>query len=515
MRDPALAYGLAAAIFVPLAYLAAAFGVEWIDPAPSMELNVYATAVRAVLFVLAALVPVLAAAYRRQAGQPRAQQLAGGLFVGAFAGLLVLPLRAPEPPIKPQSAPTLRRSSALPSTPLAPLLFIGIDAGNWRTLAPVLARGETPTFSRFVADGLSGDVSAMWPPYWSAPAWAAILTGLPPSETGIYEDLAAQVPGLPEFQVPLVVNFVLDPLVASTFLLAQTGIIRLTPPTRHALHRPPFWESFSRAGLKTAVVRFRFTYPAAGQTDYVVSDYVGEDLWQWVGVRQQTGTGAVWPPAEAERLLAPFLRPIVAGDFAPLLARRDRPKPYDATEHPLDVLEIALRIDQQTIWAARDLLRVHPDISAMAIYLGSFDSICHAFWQYRFPEDFPEQPPDAADIAELGVVIDLYWKFLDRAVAELVAAFPRRPNTVIIADHGAESIHHHLLWKGWHSASGGIFLAAGPAVPHREDRLAVSYFDVVPTLAELAGFEVPAGSKGVSLLRRAGATVRGRPLSGD
>jgi hypothetical protein len=512
MRDPPLAYGLGGAFFVPVSYLATALGVEWINPGPRMAFRTYAAVVQPSFFVLAVLGPLLVALYRRHAGRDRVPLLNRALLVAALAGLFCLPLRVPAPLATADTTPIVLRASTSRIGPTTPLLFVGIDAGNWRTLQPLLQRGETPALARFVTSGLHGEVSAIWPPYWSAPAWAAILTGRPQSQTGIYEDLAAEVPGLPALQMPLGLDFVLDPVVASAFLLVPSGLIQLTPPKRQALRQPPFWELFSRAGMKTAVVRFRFTYPASGETDYVVSDSVGADLWQWLGVREHTGAGAVWPPNEAARLLAPFSRPLVAGAFAQLLAQRDRPKPYDAMKHPIEVLEIALRIDQQTLWAARDLLYMHPDVSAMAIYLGSFDSICHAFWQYRFPADFPEQPPDPIDVADFRDVIDLYWKFLDGAVADLIAAFPRPPNTVIVADHGVESIHTNPLWKGWHSARGGIFLAAGPDVPHREDILPVSYFDVVPTLAELAGFEPPAGLLGASLLRPTTATARVQAL---
>ena len=501
MHDPPLAYGLGAALLVPLSYLLAAVAVEKIYPAPSVELDLSSAAAQPIVPLLAALGPSLWIAYRRLAGRGSARRLAHGLAVAAVAGLASLPLRAGKvAPIAaadpPAAAP--RRDGATH----APLLFVGIDGGNWRTLRPALERGELPTLASVEARGLHGEVAAIWPPYWSAPAWAAIVTGRPRRETGIYEDLTAEVPGLPPFEVPLVVNFALDPLVASAFFLAQGNVIHLAHARREALRRPPFWETFSRAGIETAVVRFRFTYPAGGRADYVISDRVGEDLWQWAGVHSDLGPGAVWPAAEAPQLTAPFARPFVAGDFAELLGRSDRAIPRGAAKDPVEALAIALRIDQQTLWASEALLAAHPRIAAMAVYLGGFDSVCHAFWQYRFPGEFPDDPPDAADVAALGGVIERYWQFLDRGIAELVAAVPEAPNVVLVADHGVEAIHTNPLWKGWHSARGGIFLAAGPDVPRGTDALAVSYFDVLPTLSELVGLTPASGGNGTSLLHR-------------
>src|SRR5206468_8296375 len=107
----------------------------------------------------------------------------------------------------------------------------------------------------------------------------------------------------------------------------------------------------------------------------------------------------------------------------------------------------------------------------------------------------------AADVRDLGPVIDRYLGFLDRELADLLAAFRRAPNVMIVADHGSEAIYNHSIWRGWHSRHGGVFLAAGPDVPHRPGEIHVSYFDVLPTLTDLAGFEPLHGEGGTSLRR--------------
>jgi hypothetical protein len=47
------------------------------------------------------------------------------------------------------------------------------------------------------------------------------------------------------------------------------------------LRRDPFWQMATRAGARTAVVRFSFTYPARGEASYIVSDRAGSDKEQW------------------------------------------------------------------------------------------------------------------------------------------------------------------------------------------------------------------------------------------
>jgi arylsulfatase A-like enzyme len=90
---------------------------------------------------------------------------------------------------------------------------------------------------------------------------------------------------------------------------------------------------------------------------------------------------------------------------------------------------------------------------------------------------------------------------LDAQLARLIAAFPTAPNVLVVSDHGQEAAAASTmsLWKGWHS-SRGVFMAAGPDIGARHDDLAVSYFDIVPTMLDLLSFEMPSDLSGGSLL---------------
>ena len=70
-------------------------------------------------------------------------------------------------------------------------------------------------------------------------------------------------------------------------------------------------------------------------------------------------------------------------------------------------------------------MAARPDLRFLGVYLGGFDNICHAMWQYRFPEQYGADPPPPADVTEFHAVIDRYLEFLDASVARLTAAFPR------------------------------------------------------------------------------------------
>ena len=169
--------------------------------------------------------------------------------------------------------------------------------------------------------------------------------------------------------------------------------------------------------------------------------------------------------------------------------------------NPINVLGIAVEIDRRTLESAERLIHVRPDLPVLAVYLPGFDKVCHAFWQYRFPEDYGQMRPAAEDSAELGPVVDRYLAFVDRTLGRLTAAYSQAPNVIVVSDHGFEANLTHPMWKGWHSAR-GILIAAGPSFPHRDVPLAVSYYDIVPTVTDVTGFAAPAGMRGSSLPQR-------------
>jgi predicted AlkP superfamily phosphohydrolase/phosphomutase len=381
-----------------------------------------------------------------------------------------------------------------------PLLVIGLDGGNWRTLDPLIAENRVPTFARIAATGVQGDVAALWPPYWSTPAWGAILTGHTDEEVGVHEDLAATVRGLPPFELPLTLDLALNPIFLVELGLIHENVIEPTPVPRTQLRRAPIWERLSRAGAKTAVVRFPFTYPANGQADYVVSNRVVTDLWDLMGVEPGLREALVSPQGAADRLLAPF-----TGENTPdeaelrrILPDSNWPKPSDAIVNPVDVVRRVLGIGDRMFAVAEALVRDDPGLEVVMLHVTDFDNICHSFWQYRFPEDFKSAPPAKADADALGPVVDRYLEHLDRRLASLIAAFPTPPNVIVVADHGEEAATTSTLWKGWHSKT-GLFLAAGPDIDYRTTRLQVSYYDIVPTMLDLLNFEHASDLRGVSI----------------
>src|SRR2546422_4740480 len=126
---------------------------------------------------------------------------------------------------------------------------------------------------------------------------------------------------------------------------------------------------------------------------------------------------------------------------------------------------MAAEIDRRTLEAAERLIRLRPNLPVLAVYLPGFDKVCHAFWQYRFPEAYGDGRPAAEDIAELGPVVDRYLAFVDRSLGRLIAAYGTTPNVIVVSDHGFEANTTHPMWRGWANRPGKPDAPGAPVPP--------------------------------------------------
>jgi hypothetical protein len=492
-RAPRLAVAFISLAAVPCIYFALSLVIESLKFGRVVSADITQRPMQIAIGASIAAIVGMFVLYQRLASRPawcdgrRARIAAVGALV---LGCVALPIRVPAVDrILETQAPTLvRRSNVSP----APLLVIGLDGGNWATLRPVLESGRAPTLDRILRTGQYGEIEALWPPYWSGPAWAAVVTGHGPEITGVSEDLAATAPGLPSFELPLELNVRLNPLFAIELALLQNGIMQGIPMPRAQLKRAPVWERVADAGGQVAVVRFPFTYPATRADMTVVSNIVSNDLWGFLSGRGIDSSRLVSPASVAAPVLDRFAAaadgdsPALRTIFPPYTW----PHPANTPEHPIPVLGRVFDVNEKTFDAAEFILARQPNFDLFMLHVSSLDNIYHAFWKFRFPQQFPERI-DPSDIQALGGVVDRYIEYLDGRIQRIVALMPREPNVIVVADHGHEASLNHALWSGWHGQFGS-FAAAGPDIPRRSDPLKVSYFSIAPLILELLGFARPA-----------------------
>jgi len=423
--------------------------------------------------------------------RPPIQLLTGSLLLSTVLMVARLPGEAPALP------PSIPATPGMPTpgnAEIHPLLFVGLDGGTWPAFDGMIAADKLPALKSLLAAGTRGEIEAKWPPFWSSVAWAALVTGQPRDEVGVYEDLSIEAPGLPLFQAPLKVSYWACPLIGVRRALVDAGVIRLRVPPRDALRRPPFWEVLTLSGRPTAIVRMPFSYPAGtDRAAVVVSDWVGVD-WQVLGVTMDGPGPLVAPSDEAPRLLAKFAGTSSSGqDLLATLFPGGFPALSKTGQAALEEVSRGFTLDSQTLAAAMDIAVTHPGMN-IALYLGGWDTANHALWRYRPEEAGPAGDAEVrADAAALNGVLERYLIFLDRSLQQLQSAFASRPNVVLVSDHGFS--------HDWHDKH-AMFLAAGPDVPFNGQPQNLTYFDVVPTLLDLQGLEKQPGLSGHSILER-------------
>ncbi|WP_254862654.1 alkaline phosphatase family protein [Halovivax gelatinilyticus] len=118
-----------------------------------------------------------------------------------------------------------------PATDEGPeLLLVGLDAGCFSVIDPLVEAGSVPTLDRLLSAGVSASLESQIPP-WTASAWPSLFTGMNPGKHGVFDFLAFE-------------GYDWD-VVNATHVRAR-----------------PVWELLSDHGYTSVVVNVPVTHPA-------------------------------------------------------------------------------------------------------------------------------------------------------------------------------------------------------------------------------------------------------------
>jgi hypothetical protein len=313
--------------------------------------------------------------------------------VGAVALLGAMALmRTLAPVAAPESAPP-------PALTVVPTgvraVLIAIDGVDVPTLTRLRASGGLPTFDRLASGASVGlAVSADRDP---AQVWTTLATGQPPERHGIRALEGRQLAG--------VEGRVGADSPGMSMLTTATDLLRLTRPTIASGEErrvPGLWEVAASAGLRTAVVHWWATWPAADTLGTVLSDRAILRLEQGGELAAEIAPAAIYSPllasssARAARIseMAASATAELSPEIAAIIERSAR---LDAT-----VLDLAI----DPTLGPQDLL---------VVYLPGLDIAQHAL--------FPAAPGDTlapAAAAERVRALEGYYAFLDGALRATV-----------------------------------------------------------------------------------------------
>jgi len=396
-RRAAIAAGLMVAA-VCLAYLTLWWRAAVPPDAWAMQAVVLAVAA-AISVLIGHVVTISVLAYLARlglAGLPVGSPLSSWRAVvpaGAVAliGAMVL-IRTLAPVAAPESAPP-------PALTVVPTgvraVVVAIDGVDVSTLTRLRASGGLPTFDRLVSGASVGlAVSTDRDP---AQVWTTLATGQPPERHGIRALEGRQLAG--------VEGRVGADSPGMSMLTTATDLLRLTRPTIASGEErrvPSFWEVAASAGLRTAVVHWWATWPAAGTLGTVLSDRAILRLEQGGELAAEIAPASIYPSLLASASVRMARVNEVAASAALGLS------PEIAA-----IIERSARLDATVLDLATDSTVGSQDL--LVVYLPGLDIAQHAL--------FPAAPSDTlapAAAAERVRALEGYYAFLDGALGRTV-----------------------------------------------------------------------------------------------
>jgi len=348
--------------------------------------------------------------------------------------------------------------------PRARVLLIGVDAGEWDVLGPLLDDGRCPNLARMRDQGSSGKLRSLEPLTKSPIIWASIATGKVPQKHGILDFFVKQKEQ-EHTRTPV----------------AGEGE---TPATSNLWRAQTIWQILGSLGHTVGVVGWWTTWPARPVNGVLVSDYVQYD----------TGT---WPKKNSGRTYPDSLDPLVD---------RLRVKPENVSwaelfqfVPPIDTTKVTRRqqdLLQNLKWIyAADMTfyrvglelyrRKHPDF--FTVYFRGVDEVSHVYWDVDVPGGAGFSPPlSEAEVNWLHHIIPNYYVFTDRLIGDFLKEAPRGTDVIVNSDHGFGGGGRGVMA---HKLDGMIFMM-GPHVVKGGNISGATVLDVTPTILAMFGLPV-------------------------
>ncbi len=338
---------------------------------------------------------------------------------------------------------------------------MGWDAADWKIIQPLLDRGEMPVLARVIEGGVMGNLASIRP-MLSPMLWNSIATGKRPYQHGVHGFTEVD----PELRQPV--------LVSSASRRCRA-----------------VWDILDAHGLKTHVVGWFATHPAAGVEGSVcVSDRFASPAPEIPGAPWPLPRGAVSPAALSDLLADLRVRPEeITGDVLRLLVPR-LAEVNQERDKRLHGLAIHLA-ECFSIHAAATHLLEHEPWDFAAVYYRTIDWVCHDFMSFH--------PPRMAEVweSEFEIYRDVVantYRLHDALLGRLLGLAGEDVTVLVVSDHGFQSDHLRPAFTpdvpagiaAWHRPT-GVLAMRGPGL--RQDELihGASLLDVTPTVLALYG----------------------------
>jgi predicted AlkP superfamily phosphohydrolase/phosphomutase len=348
--------------------------------------------------------------------------------------------------------------------PRSKVLLIGVDAGEWDVLGPLLDQKKVPNFARLRDEGAAGRLRSLEPLTKSPIIWASIATGKVPSKHGVsdfFVKRSAQER-------------------ARDRARGDSAATRDEAPATSNLWRArPIWEIVGSLGRKVGVVGWWTTWPAQPVNGVLVSDYVQYDFGSWPARdSRRTYPESLDSLAKALRRAPESVSWAELFQFVPAIDTTAATQRQEDLVHDLKWIYAA---DMTFHRIALHLYRSqHPDF--FTVYFRGVDAVSHRYWDIDMPGTF-NPPITDEEYHWLKNVVPNYYVFTDRLMGEYFQEADAGTNVVVCSDHGflggGKGVMAHKL--------DGMIFVMGPAAKRGASITGATVLDVTPTVLALFG----------------------------
>jgi len=348
--------------------------------------------------------------------------------------------------------------------PHARVLLVGVDAGEWDVLGPLLNQGKCPNFARMRDQGSAGKLRSLEPLTKSPIIWASIATGKVPQKHGIFDFFMKQRG---------------RELARDRGARGGEGE---APATSNLWRARPIWQILGGLGKTVGVVGWWTTWPAQPVNGVLVSDYVQYDTGSWPAkLAHRTYPDSLDAVVERLRVKPEDVSWAEIFQFVPAI---DSTRATERQKMFIHDLKWVYAADLTFYRVGLELYRKrHPDF--FTVYFRGVDEICHIYWDIDIPGSY-SPPLTDAELAWLRHIVPNYYVFTDRLLGDFLKETDKNTDVIVCSDHGFGGGGRGVMA---HKLDGMIFMM-GPRVVKAGSISGATVLDVTPTILAMFGLPV-------------------------
>ena len=382
------------------------------------------------------------------------------------------------------------------------LLLIAIDGLSFPLLRKWSASGDLPLLNKLMEAGCYG-VLKPFTPSNSAVIWTSVMTGMNPKKHGIdsfiYYKMGERI--IRKTTIKKVLKFGVRPLF---HWLKKRTYVRDIPFSLDMVKQKMLWEIFAQEDRSVGIINWWYSWPAYKVPGFIISDRV--HYWRLSERGKHASapdTHLVYPDWLLDEVVKKLVDPFkLSFDVYKQFMRVDnkeieRMKNYHYRRHQLmSEFKYLYSMDESVRRLALFCLEEFPQPDFLALYFRGVDIISHCALKYS-PENKDSQVKDE-EVEKFGETVHEYYRYIDKALKELVETVSVDTTVMLVSDHGFEREPDGRFGHR-KTRPAGMFIVSGRNIKRGLKIDNALLYDCAPTLLYLGGLPVSKEMDGVVL----------------